>query len=174
MDVGRILSVSVTPVVLISACGLITLALYNRLASILGRLRLCQQQQLDLLKQFDSDASEGIESQLELVERQIAKVTHKAKTIQKGLLCLLTAVVGFLCCSIFAAATVVSEAFGPAAVVAHILGLLLFAAGIGWAIRELLASVSPLEDVNEYLETISARRLPLVMEPDARRYVKRA
>ena len=40
MNVGPVLSASATPVVLISACGLITLALYNRLATILARWRL--------------------------------------------------------------------------------------------------------------------------------------
>jgi len=41
-DWSRILSASVAPVVIISACGLLCLAFYNRLASVVSRLRAFQ------------------------------------------------------------------------------------------------------------------------------------
>lgn len=168
MNTGQILSASATPVVLISACGLITLALYNRLATILARLRTCHQQEIDLLKQLDQNPSARAKSQLELVNAQTTKVTKKAKVIQKGLFCLLSSVVAFLGCSIFSAATVLHEQFGAAAVISHITGLLLFIFGIGWAIKELMMSISPLDDVSNYLEAaVSSHLLQLERRDEA-------
>lgn len=168
MNVAQVVSASVMPVVLISACGLITLALYNRLATILARLRTCHQQQIDLLKQFDREASDGIKSQIELVNAQSAKVTKKAKFIQKGLFCLLLSIVSFLGCSILSAASVLNEHFVVAAVIAHVGGLVLFIVGIGWAIRELSMSISPLDEVSSYLDAeVSSHLLPLE-HPDRR------
>jgi predicted acyltransferase len=166
MNVGQVLSASATPVVLISACGLITLALYNRLATILARLRACHQQQLDLLNRLDEDPSQHATSQLELVQAQASKVTQKAKFVQKGLFCLLSSVVAFLGCSILSAAAVLNEHFGTAAIVSHVAGLSLFIVGIGWAIKELTISISPLDEVSNYLETALSTRLPQLERHD--------
>lgn len=159
MDVTQLLSASVAPVVLISACGLITLALYNRLGAILGRLRTCHERQFQLLKEIDVAESSLARSQLEVVESQIEKVTSKARMVQKGLFCLLASVVAFLSCSFFSALGVWSADFGVVAVIVYFLGLLLFAAGIGWAIRELTMSITPLDEVNLFLEVATAQHV---------------
>ena len=159
MEVSRLLAASVTPVVLISACGLILLALYNRLGAILSRLRAFHQQKLELLKGLDERDSEDTFMLLGLVDSQIAKVTLKAKVIQKGLYCLLAAVVAFLLCSLFAAVAVLRTDFNLAALTMHFVGLSLFLAGIGWAIRELTLSITPLDEENAYLQTVTADHL---------------
>jgi hypothetical protein len=96
---------------------------------------------------------------LDLLDSQIAKVTVKAKAIQKGLYCLLSAVLAFLLCSFFAAAAVLHERIGVLAIVMHMLGLSLFLIGIVWAIGELTHSLTPLEEESSYLETLTAHRL---------------
>jgi hypothetical protein len=153
MDISRSLSASVTPVVLISACGLITLALYNRLGAILARLRVFHQQKLDLLKSLRSSEPADAQQLFEMVDLQIVKVTRKAKTVRNGLYCLLSAVVAFLFCSLFAAASVMREELSILALTAHIVGLLLFVAGVCWAICELMLSIAPVDDQSNYLET---------------------
>jgi hypothetical protein len=170
MDTSHLISASVTPVVLISACGLITLALYNRLGAILSRLRAFHQQKLELLK--DNGESETVESHtlLDMLDSQIAKVTLKARVIQKGLYCLLSAVVSFLLCSIFAALAVVNETFSMVALGMHFVGLLLFLTGIGWAIRELALSITPLDEENAYLQSVTANQLAKRHESQGRRY----
>jgi hypothetical protein len=45
-DLTRIVSASVVPVVIISACGLLALAFYNRLAAIVSRLRGFQRERI--------------------------------------------------------------------------------------------------------------------------------
>lgn len=155
MDSLRLLSVSVTPVVLISASGLIILALYNRLAAILARIRAFHQQKIDLLRAENDSACRQLI--LNLLDSQIGKVTVKAKVIQRGLYCLLSAVVAFLLCSFFASESGTSEWVGRLALGCHRLGLLLFLVGIGWGIRELTLSITPLEEESAYLEMLTAQ-----------------
>jgi len=159
MNVSHLLSASVTPVVLVSACGLITLALYNRLAAILSRLRAFHQQKIELLKDVDEHGLHESRTLLEMVDSQIEKVTYKARIIQKSLYCLLSAVMAFLSCSLLAAAAVLNSHFSAVALGMHFVGLLLFLAEIGWAIRELALSITPLDEENAYLETVSANHL---------------
>jgi uncharacterized protein DUF2721 len=150
--------VSVTPVVLISACGLVLLALYNRLGVILARLRAFHQQKIELLKELDR--REGGEQQhllVDLIDSQLAKVTAKARVIQYGLYCLLAAVLALLLCSLLAAAAVWHESVGVAALGMHVLGVALFLAGVGWALRELTLSLTPLEEESAYLEVLTTR-----------------
>jgi hypothetical protein len=159
MDASHLLSVSVTPVALISACGLITLALYNRLGAILARIRAFHQQKIDLLKNLHGLEDDEAQMLLDMLDSQIAKVTVKAKAIQKGLYCLLASVLSFLLCSLFAAAAVLHERSGAVAIVMHVLGLSLFLVGVVWAIRELTLSLTPLEEESSYLETLTVHHL---------------
>lgn len=159
MDAHHSLSASVTPVVLISACGLVTLALYNRLNAVVARIRSFHQQKIELLENLHTHEPSDSQLLLELIDSQIGKVTVKAKAIQKGLYCLLAAVLAFLLCSLFEAASVWHESLGVVALGIHVLGLCLFFVGVGWAMRELTLSLTPLEEESAYLETLTNRRL---------------
>lgn len=158
MDTVHLLSISVTPVVLISACGLILLALYNRLNAILVRVRAFHQQKMTLLEEVGKSGAEERQSLLDMIDSQILKVTAKAKAIQKGLFCLLSAVVAFLLCALLAPAVLLHERIGIAAFAMHALGILLFLTGAGWAIRELSISLIPLEEESAYLEILTSRQ----------------
>ena len=140
---------------LISACGLVTLALYNRLGAILARIRSFHQQKIGLLEHD----FEGNALLLEMLDSQIKKVTGKAKMIQKSLFCLLAAMTGFLLCSVFAGATVLNVWFGIAAVGTYVLGITFFLSGIGLAMRELSLSLVPLEEENAYLDVLRSHYL---------------
>ena len=159
MDPSHLLSVSITPVPLISACGLITLALYNRLGAILARIRAFHQQKIELLDYTPEHDDGEAQMLLKLLDSQIAKVTVKAKAIQKGLYCLLSAVMAFLLCSLFAAAAALYEWVGVLVIVMHVLGVSLFLVGIVCAMGELTHSLTPLEEESGYLETLTAHRL---------------
>ena len=112
MVTSHLLSVSVTPLVLISACGLVTLALYNRLGVILARIRAFHQQKIELLKNLHE--YEVVEQQMlmELLDSQIVGVTVKARMTQKSLFFLLAAIAAFLLCSLFAGVTELYEWVG--------------------------------------------------------------
>jgi hypothetical protein len=156
MDTSHLLSVSIAPVMLISACGLVTLALYNRLGTILARIRAFHQQKIELLKNLHEH--EVVEQQmlLDILDSQIVGITVKARVIQKGLYCLLAAIAAFLLCSLFAGATELHEWVGLIAVAMFFLGLSLFLVGLGWAMWELKLSLTPLDEESTYLKTLAA------------------
>ncbi len=155
MDTSHVLSASVTPVVMISACGLVTLALYNRLGTILARIRAFHTQKIELLKQRHEQGRTEHTMLLEMLDTQIDVVTVKARMIQKGLMCLLAAIAAFLVCSLFAGAAALHEGIGLASIVMGAFGNILFLAGLGWAMRELMRSLSPLEEESNYLKVVS-------------------
>ena len=155
MNAQQLLSVSVTPVVLISACGLITAALYNRLSAILARIRVYHQQKIGVLEDRKQRQTSERKLLLHVMDSQIAKMTAKAKMIQKGLFCLLCAILAFLLCSLLTAVAVLHDSIGVVALVADVIGLTLFASGIGWALKELMLSLSPLEEESSYLQNLT-------------------
>lgn len=154
MDTSHLFSVAVTPVAMISACGLVTLALYNRLGAILSRLRAFHQQKLGLLDDPHPDQA----SLLDMLDAQIVTVTRKGRLVQNGLRCLLAAVAALLVCSLLAGASVVWPWVGVVAVGTGVLGVVLFLAGLGWAMRELTLTLSPLEEETAYLDALTAHR----------------
>jgi len=160
MDASHLLSASATPVVLVSACGLVTLALYNRLGAILARIRAFHQQKIELLKNLHEHEVPEQQVLMDMLDSQIVGVTLKARVIQKGLYCLLAAIAAFLVCSLFAGATELHELVGFVALVMFVLGWSLFLVGLGWAMWELKLSLSPLEEESTYLKTLAALHLP--------------
>jgi hypothetical protein len=159
LDASHLLSVSVNPVVLISACGLVTLALYNRLGSILARIRAFHQQKLDLLNNLHKHESVEQVMLLDMLDSQIECVTEKASMIQKGLYCLLMSITAFLICSLLVGAIVLHEWIGIAALGMGFLGESLFLVGVGWAMREMRLSLTPLEEENVFLKAYTAHQL---------------
>jgi len=160
MNAQQILSVSVTPVVLISACGLITLALYNRLGAILARIRAIHQQKLDLLKGRKLENGLDQRQLLKLIDTQSAQATDKARMLQRGLACLLGACLAFLISSFLTAGSVVFQSLGLLALITHFVGLALFASGLIWALKEINRSLMSLEDEITYLDSLSGQHDP--------------
>ena len=174
MDASHVLSVSTTPVVLVSACGLITLALYSRLGAILARIRAFHLQKIELLNKIHEHQSSEAQVLLEMLDAQIAEVTAKARSIQKSLYCLLSAIAAFLLCSLFAAVGVLHESGGIVAIFMYVLGLVQFLVGIVWAMKELSHSLMPLEEESDYLQTLTIHRLATASRPQTVRIAKSA
>src|SRR5687767_4133575 len=94
---SRILAASVVAVVVISACGLLCLAFYNRLASIVSRLRGFQRERLDEQQEYARCLFAGTLDKvmlarhhriLEMLETQTTRVTRRARLIRFTLLLL--------------------------------------------------------------------------------------
>src|SRR4051812_33787524 len=94
----RIVTASVAPVVVISACALLSLAFYNRLAAIISRLRAFQRERLHeqeqiqrLTRQTPEDEStlRGRRRFAQNLQEQTARTLRRAKLIRLTLLCLL-------------------------------------------------------------------------------------
>src|SRR5438477_5151399 len=94
----RLIAVSVVPVVVISAAGLLCLAFYNRFAAIVSRLRLFQRerlQQQELRDQsLEAKEAESLvrhERLIDLLGEQTEHVMKRARLMRRTLvLCLLS------------------------------------------------------------------------------------
>lgn len=148
---SRVIAASVVPVVIISACGLLCLAFYNRLSSIVARLRSFQRERLQEQDWLGRHASESEPAAarhhqvLEMLDVQTVHVTRRAHLVQRTLLCLLCAIGSLILCSL---ALGVSVVWTPAMYIA----VLFFAVGLGcvlgavtFAVRELTAALEPIE-----------------------------
>src|SRR5690348_4788291 len=97
---SRVLAASVAPIVIISACALLCLAFYNRLAAIITRLRAVQRERLEIQERLDSmtpadvDHCAGLRHTtiLESLAEQTAEIQRRARLIRATLLCLLFAI----------------------------------------------------------------------------------
>ena len=158
-DWAKVVSASVVPVVIISACGLLCLAFYNRLAAIVGRLRGFQRERLreqELLQREDADADE-IEVHrklLDLLEAQTARVTRRAKLIRLTLQFLLLAIGFLVVCSMLLGLSVVWPAAMIASVILFMLGLASMLGAIISAMLELHASLEPAELESQFVSDL--------------------
>ena len=116
------------------------------------------QQKIELLVSFPKHHATELRMLLDMLDSQIEKVTLKARLIQKGLCCLLAAIAAFLLCCLFAGATALHKWVGMVALGMGLLGVCLFLVGLGWAMRELGLSLSPLEEESDYLEIVMAHK----------------
>jgi len=99
------------------------------------------------------------QSLLGMLDAQVAAVTAKARMVQKGLYCLLAAIVAFLLCSVCAGVAMVYDWFGLVALASGFVGVCLFIAGLGWAVREVTCALSPLEEETAYLQVLTSQQL---------------
>jgi hypothetical protein len=141
----NIISVSVVPVVIISACGLLSLAFYGRLAALVARLRTFQR---EMLREQENWAREGLEDQrqlLEVLRAQTLRVTERARLVRLALFFFLLAVVLLIICSL----TIALGWFLPVATLFaagfFVLGLLSMLAGVISAMLELRHALEQVE-----------------------------
>ncbi len=153
------LALSVTPGILISACGVVSTALYNRLGVILARIRSYHQRKVELLVNPHPHDAVDPHALLGMLDAQIVAVTAKARMVQKGLYCLLAAIVAFLVCSVCAGVAMVYDWVGLVALASGLVAVCLFIAGLGWAVREVTCALSPLEEETAYLQALTSQQL---------------
>jgi hypothetical protein len=98
-----VISVSVVPVVIISACGLLSLAFYGRLGAVVSRLRGFQREMLTKQEKMQGAAhAEQVEEQrlMEMLRTQTQQVAKRARLIRTALLFFLVAVAMLIVCSL--------------------------------------------------------------------------
>lgn len=158
MSWSQIISISVVPVVIISACGLLCLAFYNRLAMVVSRLRSLQRERLELFRELSSHpqklapahAKEGKKT-LKILAEQTEVVLHRARMLRSGLLCFLGAIAALIITSLLLGLGTVVLVFGHAVIFFFVFGLLLMLYGISFMFREMLESLKPIERESLYV-----------------------
>jgi hypothetical protein len=140
-----IISLSVLPVVIISACGLLSLAFYGRLAAVVSRLRGFQREILVEQEKRERTGSLDQARLLELLRTQTEQVKRRARLIRRALMFFLTAVGLLIICSLSLAFTWYARAGALFAAIFFVLGLLSMLGGIIAALLELRGALEPVE-----------------------------
>jgi hypothetical protein len=163
----RVVAASVVPVVVISACGLLCLAFYNRLAAVVARLRRFHRERLheqDLLDRQGpaatsdpaaADAARRHAQLLDVLEEQTSHVARRARLIRATLSCLLSAIACLTLCSMFSGLALVAEGVVVAAVLAFLLGMVLLLLAVAFALVELRQALDPVELESRFVASVT-------------------
>jgi len=151
---SRIVSASIAPVVVISSCALMSLAFYNRLGSIVSRLRgfqrerLAEQEEIDRLAGLPSPDEAALRRRrrfLDNLATQTARTLRRAKLIRFTLLCLLGTIAMLVLSSLLNGLTVVWSDAQFGAALLYLAGMLLLLTGIVSAMVELMSAMDVVE-----------------------------
>lgn len=140
-----IISLSVLPVVIISACGLLSLAFYGRLAAVVSRLRGFQREILVEQEKFERTGSVEHAGLLEVLRTQTEQVKRRARLIRLALMFFLSAVGLLIICSLTLAFTWYAREAALGAAAFFVLGLISMFCGIIAALMELRGALEPVE-----------------------------
>ncbi len=160
LEAQQSIQVLVAPVVMISANGLICLAIYNRLAAVIARGRAFHKEWFDLRAQQANHAEEEQpaegrahgEHRIAMLNELVHSMIHRARLLRNALVCLLSAVLAMLGCSVALGLATCSAAAGVAALVLFYAGVGVMALGIGLAMAELRSALQPLLLEHDLLE----------------------
>jgi hypothetical protein len=161
---SMIVSASLAPVVAISACALMTLAFYNRLASIVARLRgfqrerMAEQEHIHRIEKLRPLDEESMRRRriLENLAEQTKRTFRRAKLIRLTLLCLLGTIGLLVISSIMNGISVVWPEAHMGAAILFISGMGLLLVGIACAIAELFSVLEVVESETRLVGELAA------------------
>ncbi len=158
----HIIQLLVAPVVMISACGLLCLALYNRLAAIVSRARTFHKERFEVTGKLtaaeanpeDSVLAQQLRNRVETLDDQVSQILRRAVLIRNALVCLLVAILCMLGCSVSLGLSSLNAMFGYLALLMFSLGVLVMMAAMALAIVELLRALDPVALEHENIEDL--------------------
>ncbi len=155
MDVTRIIAMLVAPVVMISACGLLCLAFYNRLATIVSRLRVFHAEQLVLREKLEAApaAAEGIRKRIAIVSRQIEEDMSRARLVRNTLLCLVICILCMILCSLSLGLSLLVIFMTTLALAFFISGQISMVLSMVFAILELTRALTPIALESDFVQS---------------------
>ena len=145
------------PVVMISACGLLCMALYNRLANIVGRLRQFHHERLEAgtrVGHATGTDRELLGDRMRGLEEQSHAMIGRARFIRNALICLISCIICMLTSSLMIGLGLVVPSIQPLAVWLFILGVTAMLIGMILAAGELFVCLRQVESEHTNLERL--------------------
>jgi hypothetical protein len=162
-DLSKIISAGTGPIIVISACGLLCLAFYNRLSGMVARLRLFHRERLKeqaelgfqrASAQRDPAAVKIHQEMLEALQEQITEIMKRARLIRQALLCFLLTIACLSLCSLVLGLSVLRPGLIVASVVFFVVGMMLLVVGVIFTILELSHALHPVELESQLISEI--------------------
>jgi hypothetical protein len=158
---SALISSSVVPVVIISACGLLCAAFYNRLTAIMSQLRNLQRMRFaeyrELLRLDEEKkatlARHETEQYIHFLEKQVAEVLKKAHYMRSCLGCLIGAIFSLVLCSLSIGLTLFTP-LDIAVLIFFLLGLTLLLLSLSFSFLELRLSLKPVQMESAFLQKL--------------------
>ncbi|MFI5378070.1 MAG: DUF2721 domain-containing protein [Tepidisphaerales bacterium] len=163
-DWSRIITAGVGPIIVISACGLLCLAFYNRLAAVVARLRSMHREQLveterlaRLRQQGEAASADMVRTQelLGMLKVQTEGVTVRARILRGTLSCLLATIGCLAACSLCLGLSTMVPALVVPAVVLFVAGMLAMIAAVILGLMELRQALDPVELESRFVTELS-------------------
>jgi hypothetical protein len=162
-DLSKIISAGTGPIIVISACGLLCLAFYNRLSGLVSRLRLFHRERLKEQEEFgrrrigahpDPVTIRVHHEMLETLQVQSDHVISRAHLIRRTLSCFLLTIACLSICSLVLGLSVLWPRLIIAAVIFFIAGMTLLVIGVLFAMQELHRALQPVELESRFVAEI--------------------
>ncbi len=160
-DTAQVIGQLVAPVVMISANGLLCLAFFNRLATLVARSRAFANERVALLRAAGGGTPGPVGAaldsmRLEALEAHSSRVLKRATLLRSSLQCLLAGVLAMLACSAAIGLSLVSHSLWYVALVAFAVGILAMAVGVGLVMAELAQALRDVQLEDRLLRSIDA------------------
>jgi hypothetical protein len=165
-DWSKIISAGVGPIIVISACGLLCLALYNRMAAVVGRLRTFHRERLhehDAIRRAqamtppDDEALVRGNEVLGMLELQTRRVTQRAKLLRRALICLLLTVACEAVCSLCLGLSIPLPPLIYPAVGCFIAGMSMLLIAVCFALAEVGRALEPVDLESRFVRDMVER-----------------
>ncbi|MBI2302386.1 MAG: DUF2721 domain-containing protein [Armatimonadetes bacterium] len=175
MNWKDISTAAVVPVVIVSACALLCLALFNRLAAVVARLRSFERERLAALGALaalrdggEPDEAEEVRhtAMIRNVEEQFAQVSRRATLLRRALMLLLTAILALMTCCLLSGLATLWLPMMLGAMVTFLAGVGLMMAGVVCAMLEMRCALVPVLREAGALDEL-ADRLSLTIQGDS-------
>jgi len=148
----------VAPVVMISACGLLCLALYNRLAVIVARARAFNKERVECVHALRADPdAPHLAARVATLDHQFTVLLLRARLVRAALVALLTTVASMLFCSLALGLMTVVTWAGVAALTVFVVGIVTALAAVAFALLELRRALDPVSVEEMSLHEAPAR-----------------
>ena len=148
VDLSRVVSAGVGPIIVISACGLLCSTFYNRMTNVVGRLRAFQRERLAeqvLLEKETDVAMRGRRCEmLDILGQQTDSLVRRVRLIRWTLFCLLWTIALLVLCSLSLGLSVMWGRIPLIlAIVFFALGLGTLLGAVGFAMLDLKLAMDP-------------------------------
>lgn len=163
----EIITLSVVPVVMISACGLLCLAFYNRLSVVVTRLRSLQRERLAEYKELfrlEGGKKEALLKQeaelfLRFLEDQTADVLKRARCLRNGIFCLISCIFSLVLTSLFIGVGLVFPVLDVLVLLFFVTALGLFLTGLTFAVLEIRVALNPIQMESGFVQRLIKSQL---------------
>jgi hypothetical protein len=161
--IEHLIALILAPAVLISACGLLCLTFYNRLAVLTARIRSFNAERFALMEKIYQDGSarprpnggaNPLLARQSGLEKQTGAILHRARLIRLTLVCLVSCIIGMVLCSLTLGLGLIIPHLAFAALIFFVLGIIAMLVAMITALKELQLSLQPVSLEQDFFEHI--------------------